>query len=81
LKVGLPAAAPAAFGTQRSAVLEVEPDRFFTSSGRRFLNIVNNDIDRQTLSLLALFLKQDCRRTNTDDGNLPIGFRLECSIG
>jgi MFS transporter, ACS family, aldohexuronate transporter len=40
-----------------------------------------NYIDRQTLSLLAPYLKQDYRWTNSDYANIVIAFRLAYSIG
>jgi ACS family hexuronate transporter-like MFS transporter len=49
--------------------------------GVLFLSTVINYIDRQTLSLLAPFLKQDYHWTNTDYANLLIGFRVGYSIG
>jgi ACS family hexuronate transporter-like MFS transporter len=42
---------------------------------------VINYIDRQTLSLLAPYLKQDYHWTNTDYANLVIAFRVAYSIG
>jgi MFS transporter, ACS family, hexuronate transporter len=49
--------------------------------GLLFLSTVINYIDRQTLSLLAPYLKQDYHWTNTDYANLLIGFRVGYSIG
>jgi ACS family hexuronate transporter-like MFS transporter len=49
--------------------------------GLLFLSTIINYIDRQTLSLLAPFLKQDYHWTNTDYANLLIGFRIGYSIG
>jgi MFS transporter, ACS family, hexuronate transporter len=49
--------------------------------GLLFLSTIINYIDRQTLSLLAPFLKQDYHWTNTDYANLLIGFRVGYSIG
>lgn len=46
-----------------------------------FGSTVINYIDRQTLSLLAPYLKQDFHWTNTDYANLVIAFRLAYSIG
>jgi hypothetical protein len=45
-----------------------------------FASTVINYIDRQTLSLLAPYLKQDYHWTNTDYGNLVIGFGLALLI-
>src|SRR5256886_17391602 len=49
--------------------------------GLLFASTVINYIDRQTLSLLAPFLKQDYHWTNTDYANIVIAFRLAYSIG
>ena len=46
-----------------------------------FASTVINYIDRQTLSLLAPYLKQDYHWTNTDYANIIIAFRLAYSIG
>src|SRR5260370_13077018 len=46
-----------------------------------FASTVINYIDRQTLSLLAPYLKQDYHWTNTDYANIVIAFRLAYSIG
>ena len=40
-----------------------------------------NYIDRQTLSALAPYLKQDYHWTNTDYANIVIGFRVAYSLG
>ena len=49
--------------------------------GLLFASTVINYIDRQTLSLLAPYLKQDYHWTNTDYANIVIAFRLSYSIG
>ena len=49
--------------------------------GLLFASTVINYIDRQTLSLLAPFLKHDFHWTNTDYANLLICFRLAYSFG
>ena len=49
--------------------------------GLLFASTVINYVDRQTLSLLAPFLKQDFHWTNADYANLLIGFRFAYSIG
>ncbi len=49
--------------------------------GLLFASTIINYIDRQTLSLLAPYLKYDYHWTNTDYANLLIGFRLSYSIG
>lgn len=46
-----------------------------------FASTVINYIDRQTLSLLAPYLKQDYHWTNTDYANLVVAFRVAYSIG
>jgi MFS transporter, ACS family, hexuronate transporter len=46
-----------------------------------FASTVINYIDRQTLSLLAPYLKHDYHWTNTDYANLVIAFRVAYSIG
>lgn len=49
--------------------------------GILFASTVINYIDRQTLSILAPFLKQDYHWTNVDYANLVIAFRIAYSIG
>lgn len=49
--------------------------------GILFASTVINYIDRQTLSLLAPYLKQDFHWTNTDYANIVVGFRVAYSIG
>jgi MFS transporter, ACS family, hexuronate transporter len=46
-----------------------------------FASTVINYIDRQTLSLLAPYLKQDYHWSNTDYANLVVAFRVAYSIG
>lgn len=46
-----------------------------------FASTVINYIDRQTLALLAPYLKQDYHWTNTDYANLLISFRIAYSFG
>jgi ACS family hexuronate transporter-like MFS transporter len=46
-----------------------------------FASTVINYIDRQTLALLAPYLKQDYHWTNTDYANIVIAFRVAYSIG
>ena len=46
-----------------------------------FLSTIINYLDRQTLSLLAPFLKLDYHWTNTDYANILIGFRVGYSLG
>src|SRR5271154_7575675 len=49
--------------------------------GLLFASTVINYIDRQTLSLLAPYLKQDYHWTNTDYANLVVAFRVAYAIG
>ena len=49
--------------------------------GMLFLSTIINYVDRQTLSLLAPFLKLEYHWTNTDYANILIGFRVGYSIG
>lgn len=49
--------------------------------GLLFASTVINYIDRQTLSLLAPYLKLEYRWTNSDYANLAIAFRVAYSIG
>lgn len=49
--------------------------------GILFASTVINYIDRQTLSLLAPFLKLEYHWTNTDYANIVIGFRVAYSLG
>jgi MFS transporter, ACS family, hexuronate transporter len=49
--------------------------------GLLFASTVINYIDRQTLSILAPYLKLDYHWTNTDYANIAIAFRIAYSIG
>ncbi len=49
--------------------------------GLLFASTVINYIDRQTLSFLAPFLKQDFHWTNLDYANLVIAFRIAYTLG
>jgi len=49
--------------------------------GLLFASTVINYIDRQSLSILAPYLKQDYHWTNTDYANIVIGFRVAYSFG
>ena len=49
--------------------------------GILFASTVINYIDRQTLSILAPYLKQDYHWSNVDYANIAIAFRLAYSIG
>ena len=46
-----------------------------------FASTVINYIDRQTLSLLAPYLKRDYHWTNIDSANIVVAFRVAYSIG
>lgn len=49
--------------------------------GILFASTVINYIDRQTLSVLAPYLKQDYHWTNTDYANIVVAFRISYSLG
>ena len=49
--------------------------------GMLFLSTIINYVDRQTLSLLAPFLKLEYHWTNADYANILIGFRVGYSVG
>jgi len=49
--------------------------------GVLLLSTIINYIDRQTLSLLAPYLKVEYHWTNTDYANIVIGFRIAYSLG
>ncbi len=49
--------------------------------GILFASTVINYIDRQTLSILAPYLKQDYHWTNADYANIAIAFRVAYSLG
>ena len=49
--------------------------------GLLFASTVINYVDRQTLSWLAPYLKQDYHWTNTDYANIIIGFRVAYAVG
>src|SRR4030088_3076641 len=50
-------------------------------AGILFASTVINYIDRQTLSILAPYLKQDYHWTNVDYANIAIAFRIAYSVG
>src|SRR6201998_1235366 len=50
-------------------------------AGILFASTVINYIDRQTLSILAPYLKQDFHWSNVDYANIAIAFRVAYSIG
>src|SRR5437879_10713660 len=49
--------------------------------GILFASTVINYIDRQTLSILAPYLKHDYHWTNVDYANIAIAFRIAYSLG
>ena len=49
--------------------------------GILFASTVINYVDRQTLSILAPYLKQDYHWTNVDYANIAIAFRIAYSLG
>ena len=49
--------------------------------GILFASTVINYIDRQTLSILAPYLKQEYHWTNTDYASIAIAFRIAYTIG
>src|SRR5256714_10359952 len=49
--------------------------------GILFASTIINYIDRQTLSILAPYLKQRYHWTNTDYASIAIAFRIAYSIG
>ena len=49
--------------------------------GLLFASTAINYVDRQTLSVLAPYLKHDYHWTNTDYANIVVAFRVAYSIG
>src|SRR2546422_3354031 len=68
-------------GPHASSKVRPIPSLRWWIGGLLFASTVINYIDRQTLSLLAPYLKQDYHWTNTDYANIVIAFRLAYSIG
>jgi len=69
-----------------AAKMDPTPPRIINSlrwwiGGILFASTVINYIDRQTLSILAPYLKQEYHWTNTDYANIAIAFRLAYTIG
>jgi ACS family hexuronate transporter-like MFS transporter len=60
---------------------QIIPSLRWWIGGLLFASTVINYIDRQTLSILAPFLKQDLHWSNVDYANLAIAFRVAYSIG
>src|SRR4029077_4057426 len=68
--------APAGSGGRR-----VIPSLRWWIGGILFASTAINYIDRQTLSLLAPYLKKDYHWTNTDYASIVVAFRVAYSIG
>ncbi len=68
-------------GQTRSAQVRAIPALRWWIGGILFASTVINYIDRQTLSILAPFLKQDYQWSNADYANIAIAFRVAYSIG
>lgn len=71
----------AGFEVDRSPRPRPIPSLRWWIGGLLFASTVINYIDRQTLSLLAPYLKKDYHWTNTDYANIGIAFRVAYSIG
>lgn len=67
-------------GTNFSARRPISNLRWWIG-GILFVSTVINYLDRQTLSLLAPYLKLEYHWTNTDYANIVIGFRIAYSLG
>jgi MFS transporter, ACS family, hexuronate transporter len=70
---------PAAIEGQRR--IRAIPSLRWWIAGILFASTVINYIDRQTLSLLAPFLKQEYHWSNLDYANIVIAFRIAYSVG
>src|SRR5947207_9532755 len=68
-------------GQVNSAQPSIIPSFRCWIGGILFASTVINYIDRQTLSILAPFLKQDYHWTNVDYANIAIAFRIAYSLG
>src|SRR3989440_8905976 len=68
-------------GQSGSAQPRAIPNLRWWIGGILFASTVINYIDRQTLSLLAPYLKLEYHWTNTDYANIVIGFRVAYSLG
>ncbi|MBV8050435.1 MAG: MFS transporter [Acidobacteriaceae bacterium] len=64
-----------------SSVLRPIPSLRWWIAGLLFASTVINYIDRQTLSLLAPYLKTQYRWSNSDYANIVIAFRVAYSVG
>src|ERR1700722_13061702 len=67
--------------TGKPARTHVIPSLRWWIGGLLFASTVINYIDRQTLSLLAPYLKIQYRWTNSDYADIIIAFRIAYSIG
>jgi ACS family hexuronate transporter-like MFS transporter len=67
--------------SQTSASRRPIPSLRWWIGGILFASTAINYIDRQTLSLLAPYLKRDFHWTNTDYANIVVAFRVAYSIG
>ena len=63
-------------GTNNRRVLRPISNLRWWIGGVLFASTVINYLDRQTLSLLAPYLKVEFHWTNTDYANIVIGFRI-----
>ena len=70
-----------AAGGPSSPVRRAIPSLRWWIGGILFASTAINYIDRQTLSLLAPYLKQNYHWTNTDYANIVVAFRVAYSIG
>ena len=68
-------------GQMNSAQPRIIPSLRWWIGGILFASTVINYIDRQTLSILAPYLKQDYHWTNVDYANIAIAFRVAYSLG
>ncbi len=66
-------------GPHASSKVRPIPSLRWWIGGLLFASTVINYIDRQTLSLLAPYLKLEYRWTNTDYANIAIAFRVAYS--
>ncbi len=68
-------------GRKPSAGVRTIPGLRWWICGLLFASTIINYIDRQTLSLLAPYLKQDYHWSNSDYANLVIAFRVSYAVG
>jgi MFS transporter, ACS family, hexuronate transporter len=77
----MPAAKPTDSPAVNSAKRRTIPSLRWWIGGILFASTAINYIDRQTLSLVAPYLKQDYHWSNTDYANIVVAFRVAYSIG